>query len=198
MNRREECEIVVKYSHPDFGVQTQHFKTIELKQGDAEYIVNAVIEAFEIEGIDLSKQLVSLASDGAAVMVGKKSGVHKRLSDEVPNLEFLTSCMDHHISNSMEKGTKEFDPDLELTMVNVYEDLSGTKGRSLKKRDTFLKTAEEIGIEPKEIPKMSSTRFRAIGACTRSAGYNLPIYKEYYSNVKKTHPKADSDKKVFR
>ena len=40
MNKREECEIVVKLSHPVHGVITRHFKTIDLDEGNAEYIVN--------------------------------------------------------------------------------------------------------------------------------------------------------------
>ena len=197
MNKREEFEIVVKFSHPVLGVQTQHFKTIELHQGDAEYIVSTLMEAFVVEGIDISQKLVSVATDGAAVMIGINTGVHQRLKEKVPDLQFLTNCMDHNISNSMEKGTKEFCPDLELAMVNLYEDLSGTKGRSLKKRDAFLKTAENLGLDPQEIPKMSSTRYRAIGNCTRSAEHNLPILKEYYSNLNKPTPRQELLKKYF-
>ena len=93
-----------------------------------------LLEAFEGEGIDFQKKVVSVSSDGAAVMTGCKTGLHQRLAEKNPDLEFLTSCLDHHISNSMQKGTNEFDPDLESAMVNLYEDLSGSKGRSLKKR----------------------------------------------------------------
>ena len=197
MNKREECEIVVKYSHPVHGVQTAHFKTIELEHGDAEYIFNMLIEAFEGEGIDLQKKLVSVTSDGAAVMTGCNSGVHTRLAEYIPELEFLTSCLDHHTSNSMQKATTDFDPDLEPAMVNLYEDLSGSKGRSLKKRSDFHKTAENVGIVPMEIPKMSTTRFRAIGACVRSALHNLPIYREYYSKLKKPTPRQNLLKVYF-
>ena len=197
MNKREECEIVVKYSHPIHGVQTSHFKTIELDQGDAEYIVNMILEAFEGEAIDFEKKLVSVTTDGAAVMTGNKSGVHKRLATKFTSLEFLTSCLDHHTSNSMQKGTTEFDPDLEPAMVNLYEDLSGSKGRSLKKRHDFHKTAENVGIVPMEIPKMSTTRFRAIGSCVRSALHNLPIYREYYSNLQKLTPRQKLLKVYF-
>ena len=101
MNKREECEIVVKYSHPIHGVQTAHFKTVELEEGNAEYIVNMLLEAFEGEGIDFQKKVVSVSSDGAAVMTGCNTGLHQRLAEKNPDLEFLTSCLDHHISNSM-------------------------------------------------------------------------------------------------
>ena len=130
-------------------------------------------------------------------MTGNISGVHKRLADLFEHLEFLTSCLDHHVSNSMQKGTTEFCPDMEKAMVNLYEDLSGTKGRSLKKRGDFLKTAENVGIIPKEIPKMSSTRFRAIGQCVRSTIHNLPVYKEYYANLKSPTPRQKLLKVYF-
>ena len=130
-------------------------------------------------------------------MTGNISGVHKSLADLFEHLEFLTSCLDHHVSNSMQKGTTEFCPDMEKAMVNLYEDLSGTKGRSLKKRGDFLKTAENVGIIPKEIPKMSSTRFRAIGQCVRSTIHNLPVYKEYYANLKSPTPRQKLLKVYF-
>ena len=197
MNKREECEIVVKFSHPVHGVQTQHFKTLELHEGDAESIVAALVECFVCEGIEFSQKVVSISSDGAAVMTGHISGLHKRLEDVVPGLTFLTSCMDHHVSNSMQKATTKFDPDLELAMVHLFEDLSGSKGRSLKKRGDFIQTAENVGIVPSEIPKMSTTRFRAIGTCVRSCLQNLEVYKEYYSSLKKPTPRQNLLKIYF-
>ena len=141
------------------GLQTRHFKTVEFEAGNAEYIADSIVEAFEEAGVDINKKLISLSSDGTNVMIGKKSGVHKRLEDKIPGLAFLTSCMDHHLNNSLKKGVEALDPDMEPAFANLYEDLAGAKGRSQKSRREFIKTAnDECGIVPEAILKMSGTR----------------------------------------
>ena len=197
MNKREECELVVKMSHPTKGLITHHYRSIELHQCDAESITNVVYAAFEEEGIDLSNKLVSLSTDGAAVMTGKHSGVQKRFKDLIEDLEFLTSCMDHNINNSMKKATTAFDPDLEDAMVNLYFDLAGAQGNSLKRHHEFLKVARNVGVEPMAIPKMSTTRFQAIGDYCRSALHNFPAYEEYYKSLKKPSERQKHLKTYF-
>ena len=87
MNKREEMEIVVKMSHPQHGIMTRHFKTVELERADAEFITNTLLEQFTQEGICLDDLLISLMTDGTNTMIGHKSGVVKRVRDEYKNFE---------------------------------------------------------------------------------------------------------------
>ena len=74
MNKRVECEIIVKLVHPQLGLLTRHFRTIELEGGDAEYISNTLLEAFEDVVVPLEEKLVCVMTDGTNVMIGSKSG----------------------------------------------------------------------------------------------------------------------------
>ena len=198
MNKREECEIVAKLSHPSHGLMSRHFKTIELEGGDAEIISNTVMEAFDEVGVSLEDKLVSVMTDGTNTMIGWKSGVVKRLRDKIPGLQFLTSCIDHHLNNSLQKAVNEFDSDINLAMVNLHEDLGGSKGRSQKSRREFIKIArDECGLEPKPVAKMSSTRFRAIRQCIQSALHNRPAIEMFYKSRKKPTPRQKNLEQFF-
>ena len=116
MDKMKECEIVVKLSHPSQGLMTRHFRTLELEGADAKYISDTLLEAFEEAGVSLEEKLVSVMTDGTNVMIGAKSGVVKRLSDQILGLQFLTSCIDHHLNNSLKKTVNEFDSDINLAI----------------------------------------------------------------------------------
>ena len=100
MMKREEMEIVVKMSHPEHGLMTRHFKTVELEHADAEYLCNTLLDQFTVQGINLSELLISVMTDGTNVMIGHKSGVIKRIMDIYNGVHLVGSCTDHHLNNS--------------------------------------------------------------------------------------------------
>ncbi|XP_034298582.1 E3 SUMO-protein ligase KIAA1586-like [Pantherophis guttatus] len=62
---------------------------VELKKQDAETICSAVFESLYKVGFTqdyLQKNLIAFCSDGASVMLGRKSGVSIRLAKEFPNI----------------------------------------------------------------------------------------------------------------
>lgn len=109
-------------------------KTVELDHADAEYITDTLLEQFTQEEISLEDLLISLMTDGTNTMIGYKSGVVKRVRDKYSGVHLLGSCLDHHLNNSLQAAVTQLDPDMEKAMVNLYEDVAGSKGRSQKSR----------------------------------------------------------------
>ena len=64
--------------------------------GDAETIYNKVVEGCENIGLD-PRKIVGLGSDGASVMLGKKTGVGVRLKARSPHLTHV-HCIAHGVN----------------------------------------------------------------------------------------------------
>jgi len=83
--------------------KTSYFRLARLPgAANAENITNLLIRIFEDQGIHLTDHtskplLVGIATDGAATMVGRKSGVVTRLKEKVPHLVSL-HCIAHRLA----------------------------------------------------------------------------------------------------
>ena len=72
--------VYVKYIKSNVSV-TRFLSVIELSNGTADCIFNAVKELFNMFRLDFSK-CISISTDGASVMTGIRSGVTTRFSDQ--------------------------------------------------------------------------------------------------------------------
>ncbi|CAB5376967.1 unnamed protein product [Rhizophagus irregularis] len=78
-------------------------KLIQLKSKDSKTIFDAIVDLFDKKG--LTNKLMSFASDGASVMLGRSTGVASRLKERNECL-FITHCIAHRTAlayNSAEK-----------------------------------------------------------------------------------------------
>ena len=80
------------------------------------------------------------------MMLGKKSGVIKRLQVEVPQLQATGSCNSNNLANTMQHAVTAFNPDMKQALVNLYFDLGGAKGKDLKKMNEFQNVAVSMEI----------------------------------------------------
>ena len=80
----------------DAHVRTVFLKIVELTNGCAEIIEAALMAYLEEQSIPLSR-LVGFGSDGASVMIGKRSGVATRLKNKQPILTSIL-CMVHRLA----------------------------------------------------------------------------------------------------
>ncbi|XP_076365834.1 zinc finger protein 862-like [Tachypleus tridentatus] len=88
-----------------FGIvtpQTYFLGICELYKANAENIFTKVISMLSEKGIEV-KKLCSVSTDGAAVMVGSKSGVVTRLNQFVPGV-LATHCIAHTLALSCATG----------------------------------------------------------------------------------------------
>ena len=79
------------------GVPETHFLCVKrIHEAKAETLCTTVIAALEEKDININK-LVGIATDGAATMIGRKTGVVVRLRDKVPHL-LATHCIAHRLA----------------------------------------------------------------------------------------------------
>ncbi|XP_045215333.2 zinc finger protein 862-like [Mercenaria mercenaria] len=89
----------------DFGTVEPHTYFLginQLNRANSESIFGKVLEMLGKKGIDISN-LCGVSTDGAAVMVGNKSGVVTRLKNHVPGV-LATHCIAHRLALSCSTG----------------------------------------------------------------------------------------------
>ncbi|XP_013927876.1 PREDICTED: LOW QUALITY PROTEIN: uncharacterized protein KIAA1586-like [Thamnophis sirtalis] len=82
---------------------------VELKKQDAETICSTVLESLhkvEFTQNYLQKNLIAFCSDGASVMLGRKSGVSTRIAKEFPNI-IIWHCLNHRLQLVLDDAIKE-------------------------------------------------------------------------------------------
>ena len=87
------CVRYVKLGEP----QTIFLCNVDLPDGCAHTIISKVVEQFDKLGIELSK-CTSLATDGAAVMMGRKTGVGTQLQSKHSPFCVQTHCIAHWLN----------------------------------------------------------------------------------------------------
>ena len=82
-----------------FSPPTIFVALVELEKQDAETICCSVLETLNNIGFTnnyLQKNLVGFCSDGASVMLGRKSGMSTRITNQFPNI-IIWHCLNHRI-----------------------------------------------------------------------------------------------------
>ena len=189
VNKVSQLEIVAKIATCGEGIETRHYKCVDLEAGDAETITDTLIDTFEEDGIDYKAKLIDVGMDGCSTMQGHKSGVITRLVDRVPQLVPTGSCNSHNCSNTMQLSTQSFDPDMKSALVDIHQDLGGAKGHGLKKKKEFEAVCRSIGLCPEPIKRFVSTRFRTLRYCIKPVLHNYLGIVKYYKSVKKPTPR---------
>ena len=151
----------MKLSHNEYGLQLRHYQSIELENGKASTIVEAIIDALQDDGIDYDKKLITAISDGCNTNEGHKGGVKKLMSDKIHQFKDAGSCNDHHVGNAFGYVVKAFDNDCHEVLVNIFQDLGGVKGKGLKKKKAFKDVCRKKGVQVAAFKKLCTTRFRA-------------------------------------
>ena len=82
-------------------------------------------------------------------MIGKHNGVIQNPEESVPELQETGRCNAHNLSNTMQFAVENFDPNLKLSCVNVYQNLGGATGFGLKKSQRISENCKSVGFDPK-------------------------------------------------
>lgn len=102
----------------DGDVENIFLDLVELKEGtDASSIYDALRQSLKTAGLDddfLHKNLISIATGGASVLTGCKSGVITRFKSEFPKLKSI-HCMAHRLELAVHDSIKS------LTACNHFE-----------------------------------------------------------------------------
>ena len=189
VNKVSQLEVMAKIATPEAGIETRHYRCLDLEAGDAETITDTLLDAFSDDQIDYKSKLIDVGMDGCATMQGHKTGVITRLVENVPQLVSTGSCNSHNCSNTMQHSTEAFDADMKSALVDIHQDLGGAKGRGLKKKKEFEAVCKSIGLEPEPIKRFVSTRFRTLRYCIKPVLHNYLGIVKYYKSVRKPTPR---------
>ncbi|XP_058841147.1 E3 SUMO-protein ligase KIAA1586-like [Acipenser ruthenus] len=146
---------------------------VELFDQSAESIVLALTKCLQKHGFDhayLQKNLVAFASDGASVMLGKKSGVAKRISDMYPNI-VVWHCLNHRLELAVADSVSE------TTGMNHFhsfmDKLYSVYSRSALNQQELRNCAKELDAVLRKIGRVLDVRwvsssFRTVSAVWES------------------------------
>lgn len=188
VNKKSELEILVNIASPS-GVESRHYKTLDLEAGDAETICSALTDEFIEDKIEFKEKMVSLDLDGCSTMQGCKTGVITRMEEEVHQLSSLGSSNAHNICNAMSHGVTACAPDVKEALVDLYMDLGGAKGKGLKKKKAFERLARSMGISIMTFKRFVQTRFRSLRTCIEPVLHNYLVVVAFYKDLKKPSPR---------
>ena len=188
MNKASQLEVMVTVAGAGEDGQlrdTRHYTTLDIERTNAETIKNSFLDSFVDKNVNFQDKLISVGTDGCNTMIGSQNGVIQKLKEEVPELQETGQCNAHNLSNTMQYAVQNFDPDLKLACVNVYQDLGGASGFGLKKVKEFQESCKSIGFKPKPFKQFVSVRFRTLLNCLDPILHNFNALVHYYSNLKK-------------
>ncbi|KAK0147671.1 E3 SUMO-protein ligase KIAA1586 [Merluccius polli] len=154
---------------------------IELPNQWADTIVQHLLKCLSSHGFDdayLRKHLVAFASDGASVMLGRKSGVAKQLSERYPNI-LTWHCLNHR---------------LELAVGDTVLDV-----RDVNHFQAFMDKLYTIySRSPHTLGRVLSTRWVASSFRTVSAvWHNFDSLSAHFSYAKMDERRSASDRNVY-
>ncbi|KAJ8941791.1 hypothetical protein NQ314_010279 [Rhamnusium bicolor] len=141
-------------------VKDRFFGLLKVESCTAEAIFNKILDY--LIGLDIPlDNLLGLAADNAAVMMGQLTGVQARFKDRLPNL-FVLGCVCHSFHLCSSAATKKLPRSLENFVRNIYNYFSNSSQRlsKLKECQTFM------SLKPNKLLHPSRTRWLSLQART--------------------------------
>jgi hypothetical protein len=86
--------------------KTSFLGILELQDGKAATITKAILDFCRLVNLDVSTNLFALGSDGASVMLGRRGGVSKLLTDHAPYL-ISNHCIAHRLALACGQAANE-------------------------------------------------------------------------------------------
>lgn len=167
--------VVVRYFDFSYGkVRDRFLSLLELFEFDAKSIFNVIFKCFNDLSIPFTN-CVGFASDNAAVMVGKKSGVRSLFLKQNPNM-FTLGCMCHSIHLCSSAAAKKIPQNIEVLLRNIYVYFS----HSTKKQIEFKEFQEYFNVEKHKILKTSFTRWLALEQVVARTLEQWPAILHYF------------------
>lgn len=142
---------------------------IELPEQKSETVFELLLNCLNRHGFHddyLKEHLISFASDGASVMLGKNSGVANKLINKYPNI-IIWHCMNHRLELALSDAVDE------VTGVNHFQifmdKLYTLYSKSPKNQRELAACALELDQQMNKIGRILSTRWVASSFRTVSA-----------------------------
>lgn len=133
------------------NVDNVFFDIVELDQGtDSESLCNALKNSVLAAGMDkefLRKNLISIATDGAAVLTWRQTGLIGRLKQDFPRLQAV-HCLTHHLELALKVvagcNHLEFFLSKLCSLPPVLEKCKGVRGSGCRTEHADIKNRESV------------------------------------------------------
>ncbi len=172
---------------------------IELEDQSAATICQSLLRCLSCHGFDdiyLKNNLICFASDGASVMLGKKSGVASLLAEKYPNI-IRWHCLNHRLELAVSSAIKE------VTAVNhfqvFFDKLYTLYSRSPKNKHEIDSCAAELGLQLNKIGRIFNVRWVASSFRTVAAVWkDYPALCKHFQNAAADTNRSTQDRASFQ
>ena len=185
----------VKFEEPHFIF----LDLIELQMGTAAAITEALLSCLSKYGFNdvyLKQNLISFTSDGASVMLGKKSGVAQRLIAKYPDI-IVWHCLNHRLELSVGDAVSE------VVGVNYFrafmDKLYALYSQSPKNMRELEEHAKDVGEQVLKIGRVLNTRWVASSFRTVSSVWKNYVHLcGHFETSSKDSTRLETEQAVFQ
>ena len=140
-------------------VVTSMYRLIELEATSANAILEAVLQALDVDKLQVSR-LLGIGVDGASAMVGRHHSVSSMLKDRVPHL-VVVRCICHSLHLAASNASVVLPRHLDYMIRETYNWFSCSAKR--QREYARIYAAMNDGQRGAKIPKVASTRWLSRG-----------------------------------
>ena len=198
LSRKASLIIYIRVAFEE-NLHTVFLDLLELSATDASTIFEELLNCLRSYSFDedyLSEHLVSFASDGASVMLGRQSGVSRKLSEKFPQL-VIWHCIAHRLELAVNDSVEEV---AGLNNFRVFLDkLYSLYHQSPKNQRELHESADSLGIQLLSIGRVLNTRWVASSERTVRAVWNNFAALHHHLNEAATDVcRDDQEKSTYR
>ncbi|KAF3836812.1 hypothetical protein F7725_004276, partial [Dissostichus mawsoni] len=173
---------------------------VELTDGvDAESIYNSMMASLYKAGMDddfLKTHLISIATDGAAVLTGKASGLVVRLKNNFPNVQSV-HCLAHRLELSVKDALKEVGGtnQFEIFISHLYS----LYNQSTRNSRLLKEAAAELNMEILKIGQIFTIRWVASSFKTVKAVWkDFPALALHFKTSSENASRNDLERQKYK
>ncbi|XP_075161555.1 E3 SUMO-protein ligase KIAA1586-like [Haematobia irritans] len=141
----------------NFEILDLFFGLLDVENGDAESLFNAVKDYFAEKKVDYKKRIIGFGADGEATMTGKRNSVASRFKKEIPHL-FVIKCVCHSLALCSSKAALRLPSSVETLTRQIYNYIA----ESPKRINTFAEIQTLLEFKPRKILHPAQTRWLSL------------------------------------
>ena len=190
--------IYIRTSFDETGPITMFLDLVELNSATASSIVTDLLKSVNSYGITdefITDNCVGLATDGASVMLGKKAGVAKLLTDKYPNM-IAWHCIAHRLELGVHDTIKEVSGTNNFKIF--LDSLYALYSMSPKNKVELRVCAAALEVQLLTIGKVLDTRWVASSARTvRAVWESFPALYSHFKSASTDVLRDDRERRKY-
>lgn len=156
--RKHLC-LVVRTVDDKFVTTDNFFDLIKLSDATAEVLFDKIIHSFKDHNLELEKNMIGFASDGANVMMGNNNSVMSRFRILIPDL-FIFKCICHSFHLCASAACEKLPMYIEVLVRDIYNYLN----TSPKRTEAFIEFQKFLELKPLKMLHPAQTRWLSLSA----------------------------------